>query len=193
MKLFSLFLTFTLAGVCLAAGQEPASKPQDKEPSFQGKTPSEWMSLAKDKDPKLRIGAIRALGMIGPEAKTAVPALTELLKDKEARVRMASAEALVKIGPEAKAAIPVVTELLKDKDSDVRSWAAEVLGEMMSEAKGAIPALTELSRDEDRFDCFAATYAILGLQETTGVQVGSKVVVTGGYNPPPPFPTLATS
>ena len=42
--------------------------------------------------------------MIGPEAKPAVPALTELLKDKEWYVRQSAAEALGNTGPEAKAA-----------------------------------------------------------------------------------------
>ena len=41
----------------------------------------------KDKDARHRIEAAEALGKMGPEAKTAVPALAELLRDEEADVR----------------------------------------------------------------------------------------------------------
>ena len=46
--------------------------------------------------------AVVALGKIGPEAKDAVPALTELLNDKNENVRSAAAIALGGIGPAAK-------------------------------------------------------------------------------------------
>jgi HEAT repeat protein len=85
---------------------------------------------------------------MGPEAKTAVPALTELLKDDDEWVRRAAAWALGKIGPEAKTATPALTELLRDKW--VRQTAASTLGNIGPEAKTAIPALTELLQDTDK-------------------------------------------
>jgi len=42
-------------------------------------------------------------------------------------------------------------------------------------------------------DYTTSNYAMLALEETIGVRVGSKIVVTGGHNPPAPFPTFATS
>ena len=82
---------------------------------------------------------------IGPDAKTAIPVLAELLKDKD--VRVAAAYALGGIGPDAKIAIPVLTELLKDKN--VRVAAASALGGIGPDAKTAIPALTELLKNKD--------------------------------------------
>jgi HEAT repeat protein len=48
----------------------------------------------RDQDCEFRIGAARALGDLGPEAKMAVPALTGLLQDTDAEVRDAAAQAL---------------------------------------------------------------------------------------------------
>jgi HEAT repeat protein len=64
---------------------------------------------------------------MGPEGKSAIPVLTDLLQDKEVRIRLAAARALGSMGPEAKAAIPVLTELLRDKDEGVRQNAADAL------------------------------------------------------------------
>ena len=90
----------------------PSNKP---EPEYQGKPLSRWVAETQDKDAVVRLSAALALGEIGPEAKTAVPALTELLKDKDSNVQWAAARALGKIGPEAKMATPALTELLKDE------------------------------------------------------------------------------
>ena len=117
-------------------------------PSYQGKTLSEWIALTKDKDEKVRSEAAWALVRIGSEAKSAIPALTELLKDKDGLVRWAAIETLGKIGPEAKTAVPALTELLKDRDDNVQ-WAAKSLGMIGPDAKAAVPALTELLKDKD--------------------------------------------
>ena len=90
----------------------------------------------------VRSAAAEALGKIGPAAKDAVPALTELLRDEDAYARSAAAEVLVKIiGP---AAMPKLVELLKDKDTDVCFAAIEVIGKIGPAAKDAVPALAEL-------------------------------------------------
>ena len=51
----------------------------------------------KDKDWKVRLYVAEALGMIGPAAKEAVPALTKLLEDEDARE--SARKALMKIDP----------------------------------------------------------------------------------------------
>ena len=58
--------------------------------------------------------AAEATGKIGPDAKIAIPALTELLKDKIGHFAAAAAPALGSIGPDAKTAIPRHHELLED-------------------------------------------------------------------------------
>jgi HEAT repeat protein len=52
------------------------------------------------KDETFRCAAARALGKLGPAAKTAVPALTKLLSDKNEDIRKAASAALKKIQEE---------------------------------------------------------------------------------------------
>jgi HEAT repeat protein len=60
-------------------------------------------------------GAVKALGLIGPAAKDAVPALTDMLKDRKNPWAIQNAvDALGRIGPAAKDAVPALTELLKE-------------------------------------------------------------------------------
>ena len=91
------------------------------------------------------------LGEIGPEAKAAVPALTELLKDNSTSMQEILAEALGKIGPNAKDVVPAITELLQDKAYAVRASAARALGRMGPAAKDAVPALTQLLQDKEKW------------------------------------------
>lgn len=63
----------------------------------------EWIpaltARLKDPVPLLRHLAAVELGRFGPQAKSAVPVLTELLHDEERSCREAAAEALAKIDP----------------------------------------------------------------------------------------------
>ena len=71
-----------------------------------------WLSVA---------GAVRGLGIMGPNAQTAVPALIKTLAHKRAYVRYHCAETLGKIGPAAKAAIPALKRALEDKRTEKRT------------------------------------------------------------------------
>ena len=95
--------------------------------------------------------AVCALGPFGPEAKSAVPVLIQLLTDKETaqQVRWHAETALGQIGPEAKAAVPVLIDLLNDQDSYLRFEAFDALGKMGSEARTAVPVLMKLLKDRD--------------------------------------------
>jgi HEAT repeat protein len=55
------------------------------------------ISLLKDDEWEMRRGAAWILGKLGPEAKEAVPALTEALNDSNAAVRTKAEESLKKI------------------------------------------------------------------------------------------------
>jgi hypothetical protein len=90
MKPFSLLFILVLVDVGLAAGQDSASAAQGNEPSYEGKTINQWIAQAKDKDGLVRKAAANTLGQIGPKAKAAIPALTDLLKDENWWVRMPS-------------------------------------------------------------------------------------------------------
>ncbi len=143
MKIFSFLLAVAFSGICL--GAETAPTPQAKELSYEGKTLGEWLALAKDKDAKGRASAAEALEKIGPEAKAAIPALTELLKDKDERVRYYAGMALGRIAP-----ISTVLKLLNDEDRIVRGATAIALGRRTEpDNKIVIPALTGLLNDKD--------------------------------------------
>ena len=111
-------------------------------------------------DRKRRLGAAHALGMIGSEAKGAVPALTNMLVDNDFEARLAAAEALGGIGADASAAIPPLAALIRGKARPRREpQESRELGRTAQQARflrdageralgkigpAAIPALTEL-------------------------------------------------
>ena len=97
--------------------------------------------------PAVQLQGAYGLSLKGPEARPAVPRLTELLKSNEARVRQNAALALGKIGPDARHAVPALTEALKDKEWNVRRQAAVSLGEIGPAAKDAAPELREAMKD----------------------------------------------
>jgi HEAT repeat protein len=84
-----------------------------------------------------RMYALEALGVIGPAAKAAVPALIDALAVKN--LASSAAQALGRIGPAAKAAIPALIDALAVKN--VGSSAAWALGQIGPAAKAAVPAL----------------------------------------------------
>jgi HEAT repeat protein len=85
-------------------------------------------------------GSIRALGLLGPVAKEAVPELIPFLqKTDESRPR-AAAEALARI--QDPRAIPPLIEALQNPN--VRSFAADALGKFGSKAQAAVPVMIDL-------------------------------------------------
>src|SRR5262249_42957909 len=96
------------------------------------------------------VRAARALGLIGPGAQAAVPALVEAMRDREARVRVRAAEALWQVARDP-ASVAVLAEVLRDKDLTPgdHSMAAQALGGIGPPARAARPLLTELTRAGD--------------------------------------------
>src|SRR5689334_14055737 len=127
-----------------------AADPPAAEPVHEGKKLSEWVKQLEDKDPAARGEAGRAIGIMGPKAKAAVPALIKALKDKEASVRDWACYGLSNIGPDAKDAVPALEDLLlNDKERKVRSVAANALGSIGAAAKPAVPSLRKTLKDPD--------------------------------------------
>ncbi len=58
------------------------------------------ISALTNRNQKIRLGAIAALGGVGSNARQAVPALSGCLRDEQSTVRLAAVEALKKINPE---------------------------------------------------------------------------------------------
>jgi HEAT repeat protein/WD40 repeat protein len=90
---------------------------------------------------------ISALGEIGPEAKTAVPLLVNMLKDEFHKFQVV--EALAGIGPGAEPAVPLLIEDLKSELQPVRFRAAVALGRIGPGAKSAEKALKAALADEN--------------------------------------------
>ena len=89
----------------------------------------------KDSDPRVRYRAATVLGERGPAARSATPALIELLKtEKVSPPRWSAAFALGKFGLAAKDAVPALIEALADRHESVRTQAAYALGKIGCDA-----------------------------------------------------------
>jgi HEAT repeat protein len=126
---------------------------QEKEPTYEGKTVSQWVERLKNRQDYYvfqRVAAAEALRKMGAAAKAAVPALADALRDRERDVQLAAAEALAKMGAEAQQAVPALCELLTNGDTRLGSAAADALGKMGAAAKAAAPALQTVLKDPDQ-------------------------------------------
>ena len=106
--------------------------------------------LLKDKDVKVRFGAVSVLGKIGPDARRRSRLLQEnLSQDKDSGVRLAAASSLWQINHGIQMGhLSYPSNYLKDKDEGVRYFAVVALYQL---GPVAIPALTEALRDGSRW------------------------------------------
>ncbi len=79
--------------------------------------------------------AATALGMIGPEARAAIPSLIRVLKSKYVQNRRQAAEALGKIGLDAKAAVLALREAINDRETEVRIAACFAIYKLDAQSK----------------------------------------------------------
>jgi HEAT repeat protein len=121
-------------------------------PSYLGVAADGWIATLKSSDPLERRLATHALAEIGPAAREAVPALTEVLMDPASFVRVWAAAALARVEPENPDAVPALVGGTHDEISFVRSLAAWHLGRLGSEHPGIesmAPELRNLLNDSD--------------------------------------------
>ena len=131
-----------------------------------GDLAKDFMRCLKNPHHFVREEAVRALRDLGPQAKSAVPALIEVLQhDPNADVRLTAGGTLGAIGPGAKAAIPSLTKALKDPDPHISRTAAWALGRIGAEA--AVADLVKAMKSKDRNLRFAATSALANLGSST--------------------------
>jgi HEAT repeat protein len=86
-----------------------------------------WIQVLQNRDPKMRLKAVRALANVGTADPAALPALIKAVKDADAGVRAEAILALLRMGPDAGLAVPALTAALNDEDSTVQSYAAKAL------------------------------------------------------------------
>ena len=123
----------------------------------------------------VRWNAARALGLMGPQARPAVPALAKAAKlaDWSGAAQVKAAWALGRIGPAAADALPTLVEVLsRDPQAIVRCEVARTLGAIGPEARAALPALQAALADENGFVRVAAAVALWQVgQDARGVPV----------------------
>jgi HEAT repeat protein len=108
-------------------------------------------------------GAIRAIGEMGPGAKSAVPSLVKALSNRDRRIRVAAVSALG--GVRDPATVPLLTRILKnDKDLKVRIFAADALAQFGPAAAEAVPTL------------IGAFKEALALDDDTGALTRSELI-----------------
>lgn len=111
----------------------------------------------------LRPVAFMVLDRMGPQAKTAVPALVEHLKTDDDTLKSQLQFVLAAIGPDSAPAVPLLVESLASGNDDVRRSALYALGKIGPGAKAAAPALrSHLSNpDSDALRRVGVVWALL--------------------------------
>jgi HEAT repeat protein len=94
-----------------------------------------------------RARAVNDLGIFGPKAKGAAPALLVALKGKDEVLYCPAASSLARIQADPEATVPALIGRLVDRRGRGRSEVVEALGEYGPRAKAAVPALVKMLRD----------------------------------------------
>jgi HEAT repeat protein len=97
----------------------------------------------EDQDPAIRHAAAYALGEIGPDAESAIPALIQSLSDKNEQVRDSSRNSLSTIGGPA---IIALFDASAHGSETVRKAAAAALEKLDSLAPGTTPPLIKMAQ-----------------------------------------------
>lgn len=106
-----------------------------------------------------RASAAHALGAIGPDARSAAPALRAAWRDHDAEVRLDAAYGLWKID-NSHDAINVLIALLESDDSRIVLRATEALGHIGHPAETALQDLEKVQQGNDELNGVAAVWAI---------------------------------
>jgi HEAT repeat protein len=108
------------------------------------------LKTLREGDKRARAEAAEFLGLIGPAATAARPALREAGKDADAWVRVSATLALARIDPqEEAAAVPALAAALKEGAAEVRAAAAAALGKLGSAGGKAVAELIQALADGD--------------------------------------------
>ena len=99
----------------------------------------------------LRAAAARALGNIGPKAKSALPALKTALQPSDSNLRACAAIAIWRIDSDAETALTVLLQEMPRAESELKWDWIIALGEMGARAKEAIPQLSIELKENKRY------------------------------------------
>lgn len=108
---------------------------------------------------RVREQALRCLGILGPRAEAAAPAMTALLRDAEPNVRERALAALGDLGSGAAASVPAMVEAYRDRRVDFPDLA-RALRSLGAAAQAALPVLLEGLASQDGSHREAAAEAL---------------------------------
>jgi S1-C subfamily serine protease len=118
------------------------------------------MAVAKSSDNGLRVAALNALAVVGPEPADAA-ALVGLLTGTNPEVQKATLLALARIGPQAKGAVDGLVAALKSSDKDMRLQVLHTLEALGPTAVPAEPSVSPLLKSKEHDEAIAAARVLL--------------------------------
>lgn len=136
-------------------------------------------SALKDSDPKVRLGAAKALREMGPDAKDASGDLVLALKDPDSDVRDQAITALIDVDPTCKEVLAILIHRLEDPNREVRDKAIEQLQRMKGNAEAAVPALAHLLASQtapNMYPHLAIIYALENIGTANAAPVLAQVL-----------------
>jgi HEAT repeat protein len=101
-----------------------------------------------DEDQDVRADSLRALQLMGPFAREALPTLRWLAKKDDA-LRGLAAETIWRITLDPETPVKLLVQELQETNTPRQNQAVRILGQMGPQAKAAVPALRILIHDED--------------------------------------------
>ena len=116
----------------------------------------------KSDQAKTRMAAVQSLGVIGEDAKDAVPDLLELvLHDQDQLVRIYAANSLGQIGPGAREAVePLIKLIQTEHDAQVVATVIQTFHDLGPTAKAALPVLATMAKDPKCLSRVMAAWAM---------------------------------
>jgi len=123
-------------------------------------------ALLKDDYKNNRLRAAFTLARLGPDAKAAIPALTDAANNRSEGVQFMFREVLDEIGRATVADIPQLVAQLRDNNAEVRAQAIQRLESLKTEAKPAIGPLLQALKDQNTRVRFLSVLALNNLIET---------------------------
>lgn len=132
------------------------------------------LNALKASDANLRVTAAQALGIVGPKARIAVPALVQQLEDEVDEVRVEAAYSLARITEKPDDYITVIIESFASNDLKARMLAPIYLQLLVSRANKTIVQSLLLSKVNDE-DSYVRSMAIGSLHCVAEPKVAIRV------------------
>jgi HEAT repeat protein/S1-C subfamily serine protease len=98
---------------------------------------------------EVRLLAVKCLGRLGSEARTALPVLLGLLKEQDDGLRAAAMASVVTIGADTRD-VAALSDALGNPNVEIRRLSMQALAKLGPQAKAAVPGLTASLKDADK-------------------------------------------